>query len=535
MTREQAHAAYEDALNACPDSESQRLAMRRLSLEDLFYLLVYVLKRWDADRDWIYDRCREVELHPDNHVDLWARFHYKSTIQTFAKTIQDILNHPDWTFGIFSHTRPIAKGFLRQIKREFEGNDVLKWLFPDILYTRPDQESFKWSEDDGIIVKRKSNPKESTVEAWGLVDGQPTSRHFDVMIYDDVVTLESVSTPEMINKTTKAWEISLNLLSERGVSRYVGTRYHFSDTYKTIIEREAAIPRIHTATEDGTFSGKPVLISKEKLGDLIKRMGSFTASCQLFLDPLMDDVQRFDPKWVRYWTEADASRMNIYLLVDPANDKKKKSDYTAMFVIGVDEKDDYYVLDMVRDRLNLTERADKLFELHRQWKPIRVGYEKYGMQADIEHFKDKMEQDNYYFGIEALGGNTAKFDRIRRLVPLFEAGRLFFPKVFVRKTYEGVNKDLVGAFLDEEYKAFPFGAHDDMLDCLARITDENMAVFPTKYENFRLKPLSTIIIDSLEKKSTDDEFEDYVASEMDAYERAMGYGHREMELIYDRV
>jgi hypothetical protein len=74
-----------------------------------------------------------------------------------------------------------------------------------------------------------------------------------------------------------------------------------------------------------------------------------------------------------------------------------------------------------------------------------------------------------------------------------------------------------------------------MLDCLARITDENMAVFPTKYENFRLKPLSTIIIDSLEKKSTDDEFEDYVASEMDAYERAMGYGHREMELIYDRV
>ena len=151
-----------------------------------------------------------------------------------------------------------------------------------------------------MIVKRKSNPKESTIEAWGLVDGQPTSRHFDVMIYDDVVTLESVTTPEMINKTTKAWEISLNLLSERGVSRYVGTRYHFSDTYKTIIEREAAIPRIHTATDDGTFSGNPVLITKEKLNDLIKRMGSFTASCQLFLDPLMDDVQRFDPKWVRY-------------------------------------------------------------------------------------------------------------------------------------------------------------------------------------------------------------------------------------------
>jgi len=535
MDRATAHETYLKAVNACPDAESKRLVMRKLCQEDLFYLLVYGCGRLDADRDWIYDRCREVELHPDGHVDLWARFHYKSTIQTFAKTIQDILNHPDWTFGIFSHTRPIAKGFLRQIKREFECNDFLKWLFPDILYARPDQESLKWSEDDGVIVKRKSNPKESTIESWGLVDGQPTSRHFDVMIYDDVVTLESVSTPEMINKTTKAWEISLNLLSEKGVSRYVGTRYHFSDTYKTIIEREAAIPRIHTATDDGTFSGNPVLITKQKLTDLIKRMGSFTASCQLFLDPLMDDVQRFDPKWVRYWTEADASRMNIYLLVDPANDKKKKSDYTAMFVVGVDEKDDYYILDMVRDRLNLTERADKLFELHKQWKPIRVGYEKYGMQADIEHFKDKMEQDSYYFGIEALGGNTAKFDRIRRLVPLFESGRIFLPKVFVKKTYEGVNQDLVSAFVDQEYKAFPFGAHDDMMDCLARITDENMAVFPTKYDEFKLKPLSTILIDSLSKKQPDEEFGDYVASEVDAYERAMGFGHREMELIYDRV
>ena len=180
MDRQTAHETYADAIEVCPDAESKRLVMRRLCQEDLFYLLVYVLGRVDADRGWIYDRCKEVELSPNGHVDLWARFHYKSTILTFAKTIQDILNHPDWTFGIFSHTRPIAKGFLRQIKREFECNDSLKWLFPDILYARPDQESLKWSEDDGVIVKRKSNPKESTVEAWGLVDGQPTSRHFDV-------------------------------------------------------------------------------------------------------------------------------------------------------------------------------------------------------------------------------------------------------------------------------------------------------------------------------------------------------------------
>lgn len=60
-------------------------------------------------------------------------------------------------------------------------------------------------------MRRKSNPKESTVEAWGLVDGQPTGKHFKLLIYDDVVTLESVTSPEMIAKVTNAWALSLNL------------------------------------------------------------------------------------------------------------------------------------------------------------------------------------------------------------------------------------------------------------------------------------------------------------------------------------
>jgi hypothetical protein len=155
---------------------------------------------------------------PDGYLDLWAREHWKSSIITFALTIQDILRDPEVTVGIFSHTRPIAKAFLRQIKQEFERNERLKRWFPDVLWADPRNDSPKWSEDEGITVKRKGNPKEATVEAWGLVDGQPTSKHFSKLVYDDVVTRESVTTPEMMAKTTDALSAVLQPRREAAVS-----------------------------------------------------------------------------------------------------------------------------------------------------------------------------------------------------------------------------------------------------------------------------------------------------------------------------
>src|SRR5688572_9601031 len=108
LTRLQANHLYLEVLDA-----QDREALRQLCTDDLFFLLTIGCKRKDIDRDWLYDRCREVEAEPDGHLDLWAREHYKSSIITFGKSIQDILKDPDVTIGIFSHTRPIAKDFLK--------------------------------------------------------------------------------------------------------------------------------------------------------------------------------------------------------------------------------------------------------------------------------------------------------------------------------------------------------------------------------------------------------------------------------------
>src|SRR6266404_1528395 len=156
-------AGYRRQIMGACETGAPHEVERHLARTDLFYLLCVILNRPDVNRDWLFDRCREVEASPDGHLDLWFRDGYKSTILTFGKTIQDILNNPERTFGIFSFNRPIAKQFLRQIKRELETNERLRALFPDIVWVNPHREAPKWSEDDGVIVKRQGNPKESTI------------------------------------------------------------------------------------------------------------------------------------------------------------------------------------------------------------------------------------------------------------------------------------------------------------------------------------------------------------------------------------
>ncbi len=488
----------------------QELIIRNLLRTDLFFLLTVGLGRKDAFHPWILGRCKEVEANPDNHLDIWSRGHYKSTIITFALTIQDILaSHGEnplakWqgrepTFGIFSFNRPIAKQFLAQIKREFEVNPILRQFFPDVIWEQPSKDAPVWSLDSGIILIRKSNPKEATIESWGLVDGQPTSKHFDRCIYDDVVTIENVRSQQMIEKTNESWELSLNLGAEGCARRYIGTRYHFNDTYKLIMERGAATLRQHPCTVDGLTNGEPVLLSKEEIKDKRRQMGEYTFNAQMLCNPSIDSKHGFKKEWLQFHQATTFNNLNIYILIDPANEKKKSSDYTVMMVVGLGPDQNYYVLEITRDKLSLTERGDELFRLHRKYQPKTVAYEKYGMQADIAYIKDVMRRTNYNFKIVEVGGNLSKVDRISKLLPLFEQERVYLPDSCWKTNYENKTVNLVDSFINEEYLNFPVAVHDDMLDALARITDDTIKlVWPKaipkreRYQAKRAKPQGSV-------------------------------------------
>ena len=67
-----------------------------------------------------------------------------------------------------------------------------------------------------------------------------------------------------------------------------------------------------------------------------------------------------------YSTNPDWSQWNIYIIVDPAGEKKKSNDFTVMAVLGLAPDGNTYLLAGIRDRLNLTERTKTLFGLVRE-------------------------------------------------------------------------------------------------------------------------------------------------------------------------
>jgi hypothetical protein len=412
-----------------------------LGCNDRFFLLVGLCNRIDMIHPWVFARCREVEHSPDNHLDLWARGHMKSSIVTFGGVIQDLLIDPEITTGIFSYSRNTAQKFLMQIMGELERNEALKTCYPDVLYWKPQNEAERWSVAGGIVVKRHGNPKEATIEAWGLVDGQPTGVHFLKLVFDDLIEQRNVTNPEQIAKATSAWELSDNLGVGPGTRKqYVGTRYLIGDTYETMMDRKVVKPRLYPATHNGRENGTPVFWD-QKTWDEKRITQRSTLAAQLLQNPAAGKQAMFEAAWFRPF-EIRPTTLNVYIMADPSRGRTSRSDRTAMAVIGVDATGNKYLLDGARHRMKLSERWDMLKLLHEKWRDavgiqmINVGYERYGQQSDDEYFQEKMrlmlDQDQV-FNIQELAwpneGSNSKKDRVQRLQPDFEKGKFFLPPI----------------------------------------------------------------------------------------------------------
>ena len=506
---------------------------RELCKRDIYYLGLFILginKMYSENvngeevfHPWIFNRCREVEAKPDYCIDIWAREHFKSTIITLLMSIHEILNNPEVAICVYSYNATIARKFVRQIREAME-NPRLRELFPDIIPQNPrsgkykikddfgkeQEKKFSWS-DENFTVIRKTMRKEPTVSGYGLVTGQPTGMHFDILTYDDVVTPDSVRTKEQNRKTTEQWKMSLNTGSGESVKvRIVGTRYDLYDTYfaimnpmyeeKGIMGGSKFTERIKPCRlEDGTT----VLYTPEYIKQKENTMIGFVFWSQMMCNPIDSSSYRFKEEWLirepqeKIFKEKD--RCNWYILVDPANSKNKKSDYTGMAIVGCRDDGKYVLADAVRAKLSPFERYETLFAKVQKWAKgnvyPEVWYEQSGLSSDQTIIMQLMREKNFWFTMRsastrpiinidprmgATSGGT-KAARIFATEPLFRNHRIVIADEAMQQTDRGL-ENVMQTFIMDEYTAYPFTNHEDLFDAFCRIADAEtgaMMIFPS--------------------------------------------------------
>lgn len=262
----------------------------------------------------------------------------------------------------------------------------------------------------------------------------------------------------------------------------------------------------------------PQRLGRKDLDQIRLDMTEYHYSGQFLQEPVPIGGGEFKQEWIQYYRQGSIKpkEMNIAILVDQAggeelNKKKKKlSDWTAIIVIGLAPDNNYYVLDMIRDRLNPTERVETIFMVHRHWneltgKPPKVGCEQIGLSTDVHYLNERKRQESYNFPVIPLGAGQriSKEERIRKLIPVMQNGRWYMPQ---SKTYidaEGRTWDLVKEFIDAEIATFPKSRYDDVIDCASRILDTELAmVFPKQ-------KIGTVAKARMESQRQEENWENY--------------------------
>lgn len=166
-------------------------------------------------------------------------------------------------------------------------------------------------------------------------------------------------------------------------------------------------------------------------------------------------------------------RFNFYITTDFATRGKEKNDYSVISVWAYSANGDWFWVDGVLAKQTMDKNLNDTFRLVQKYKPQSVGIEISGQQyAFINWFRNEMMERNIWFNFAKGKGNqegiqpeTDKLSRFNLVVPLFKAGKIFFPT-------EMKTSQIMGEFLQELELATTNGLkskHDDAIDTISML------------------------------------------------------------------
>jgi predicted phage terminase large subunit-like protein len=439
---------------------------------------------------------------------------------------------PAWVMGKEAHKKFICTSYgfglakeMAQKSRILVESDWYMQLFPETRIDPKQNEKHNfWTTQRGMYYSSALQSVTGRGADYVILDDplNPKEAISDTVRNDTNATISSTIPTRFNDLRHSKWLMIMQRLHDDDPTGHFALKDDRWFMLKLPGENKTSKPFVYTLG-DKTWRMEPgqllfpQRLTREVLDELLEDMLPYNYAGQILQEPVPIGGGELREEWIQYYAQGaiKPKQMNVCILVDPSggdlsdiNKKKNKlSDWTAMMVVGLGQDNNYYLLDIIRDRLNPTERVNTLFMLHRKWNELcgkspKVGYERYGMMADIHYIEEKKKQDAYHFPVIELGGQMKKEDRIRRLVPDMQNGRWLFPQSLIYIDGEGRRFDLVQELTKSEMPTFPRARFDDMLDALSRIYESELnMVFP--------KPKVGMVGKSLREHPTADSWENW--------------------------
>ena len=339
------------------------------------------------------------------------------------------------------------------------------------------------------------DPASQSVKAWGTeqrgglwavgVGGAATGRGAHLGIIDDPIKDRKEAESQAVISTLRDWYGSTfrtRIEPEGGAIVVVQTRWSEQDLVGMLLDNEAQVepqdregwhvvdfpaiaecwedrpelPDCVTVEEDWREPGEALCPGRYPIDALMKikaAIGSREFNALYQQSPQADGGNIIHPDWFQFFSQAPEKYSRIVLSVDCTFTNADSSDYVAMAVIA-QVGGQFYLLDMVRERLDVVETMIRLQSKVRQWRPTAVLVEAAANgHAVLTMMKQKVPN---MVGIKPaqLGPKTV---RVQACAPIIEAGNFYLP---TRQTW-------VEPFI-KECALFPAGKNDDQIDAVSQ-------------------------------------------------------------------
>lgn len=390
------------------------------------------------------------------HTNSIKNFHLEAP-RKHAKSECAAINYPSWLIGnypeihilIVSKTGELAEATVAAIKNRIENDKRYNTLFPDLKPQNPQ----KWT-DSAFIVNRKKISKFPTLRGCGLM-GSLTGGGYDLIIADDIIDQENVTTQNQIEKSSEwFFKVLLTTLFTYGACFSIGTRWHYGDLYKELLAKWQH--RVYKAIENYENIEKgivpkvlwPEVWPYKRLIQKRDDIGTIYFNCQYQNDPTGMEGDLLKAEWLHHWEQEPLPSLPNFAGVDVSGGGEGSDLYSIATLAYDSNNRQGYLKEVWAQQTSFPEFLRVLKEKYGLYHYSKIYLESNAFQKILIHIQELK-------GLPTVGSVTVQ-NKEARFVPMsahFQSQRV--------KINPSINQT---SEFWMEWIQFPKAPHDDALD-----------------------------------------------------------------------